>query len=255
MTRSALFVVDERPGSGRGHGVRSRALAAEMTLRGWAVSIVNVGNLDGDLATTARVVLWDVRHDAPIVNVYPAHECLFVVVDDAGTSPMLGHAHLIVNGNVNADMSPYDEVPSVVSILAGGRYALLRPHFAQVRESLVFDRVGVMDTRRVVGFDAQTVARRMACARVVVTPASMRALEAACVGTPSVLQVTSPDQEVNARGLLQVGAAVLPSDAVDPLEVAEALALSDLSSMRRAALDVTDGYGCRRVADVIEEMV
>jgi len=99
---------------------------------------------------------------------------------------------------------------------------------------------------------------RLAAATVAVIGAGTMKFEVACLGLPAVLVAVADDQLVVGGPYAATGAARYLGDGriIDPQVVAAELAslLADadrLAAMRRAALDVVDGRGAERLADVV----
>ncbi len=243
---------DARPDHGQGHRSRCRALAEELSNRGKITPLIHIC---GPMIPSAAEICRLAEPDTVVVlDFLGCHEVAAdvrtsgrkVVVFDDGLCPNV-RADLVVSGIAGEPLY----YPNANRTLAGPAYAVLRPEFVVAR-IVRRRRGGVLDFRSVSGLTAGMMAQMMAGASVAISCGGQRALELACVGTPAVLVVDSPDQEHNVRGLVAAGAAV----AVEAAEVgrvayaleAEASRLMEMSSRGRG---LVDGHGRRRVADEI----
>ena len=121
----------------------------------------------------------------------------------------------------------------------------------------------VWDARCIEGLSADEVCRRMLSAAMVITYAGMRAMEAACLGVPSILIARNRGEALNAKGL-QACLAGYWSEAwpyigiADPFEAARQFLTPEkswrLDVMSTAGRELVDGLGCQRVADAIEAL-
>lgn len=227
-TRRALFVVDDGAEHGRGHAVRSRALADELRSRGWVCdwNPARTGMPDVVVVDLARPVA---VHVGPVPSVeivdHPSQR-VAIWSDHAKVKP-----DLLVCGSAGAKPSLFNGDKKV---LAGPEYALLRPEFAEQRKvnercwtDMPLEPVAPVDIRSIDDVSADGLAGRLFTAAVsgsgVITYAGMRAMEAACVGAPFVGLIARNDGEkLNVEGL--------------------------------SAGAVVDGLGCKRVADAIEAL-
>lgn len=223
--KRALFVVSAR---GQGHLVRCRALASELTSRGWRCSLspmsprtalgYDVSVIDGE---EYGPEVYEALKDRPVV----------AIVD---TLPVAEpHAALIVCGSAGARIVYGTYSPGV--LMAGPAYAILRPEFRELRRpqlpgiTIPLIPRADFDARNVTGIHPLALAALMRGAGRVVTYGGMRALEAACVRGSALgmeIEARNPGEELNKAGLL-----------ADP------------------PADLVDGLGCGRVADAIERLV
>lgn len=247
----ALFIVDDRPEAGRGHVVRSGALAAELQARGWRTNTIGIAKI----ATHADEGRYDVVVTDGASAVGPAIPRLVRIVDYAKVTPC--PAALIVNGGAGAHDDMYRESGADL-VLAGPKYALLREPFRYARWGSVAYQYDLKDVRCLDGgWTIDGVADFMVSARIVITAAGMRSMEAACVGAPMILFIDSPDQEMNAQALQRKCAGVIARDEEYAQKLAKEL-LKDpdwLARMSAAGRRLVDGLGCKRVADAIEALV
>jgi spore coat polysaccharide biosynthesis predicted glycosyltransferase SpsG len=238
--RRALLIPDD---IGMGHQVRCGALAAELERRGWKTT--TIGPDDEPARYAFDLVVVDMRgHGAR----FPEIPKCVRIIDHPDAKD---EADLLVLGSAGADNGVLLGLAGA-EVLAGPRYSLLRRAFAEERLTRR-DRSGVVDVREIGGFDARGMAEEMAGAEVVVTYAGMRAMEAACVASPTVLVVRNHGERLNAKGLMAAGAA-MESSAEEAIGVAEhMLKLRPLlERMSQHARVFVDGLGCQRVADAIE---
>lgn len=244
--KRALFIVDDKPEAGRGHVVRSGALAAELQARGWETHVN-----EPERIYDADVTVWDVKD----------REGDFwgnrVVVIDDHKPQRCGAAGIIVNGGAGAREEMYRECGADL-VLAGPKYALLREPFRYFRWGSVAYQYDLKDVRGLDGgWTTEGVADFMASARLVITAGGMRSMEAACVGAPMILFIESEDQEMNAQALQRKCAGVIARDEEYAQRLAKEL-LKDtdwLARMSAAGRRLVDGLGCKRVADAIEALV
>jgi spore coat polysaccharide biosynthesis predicted glycosyltransferase SpsG len=136
--------------------------------------------------------------------------------------------------------------------LCGPRFAMLRPEFRALRQDRT--RAGIFDARQVFGLSALNLATSMASAEVVVTYSGMRAMEATCVGAPTVLVVRNHGERINADGLVAAGCSIVATEELAMQTASSLLSQAPelLPHMRERALGLVDGLGCSRVADAIE---
>lgn len=238
-----LFIADS---CGQGHRVRCGALAAELERRGGET--FTIGPHDPIPRRLFHAVVIDMRAYVPPV---PGIERTIRIIDDVSQQ---GPADLIVLGCA----SQCGELLLSAGeghVLLGPRYSLLRREFASERRAEHLLRDGTFDARRISGWSAEALAEQFGEARVVISYAGMRAMEAACVGTPAVLVVRNRGEKLNATGLVEAGAAVL-STGDEAENVAEALHELPETQKRMgiAGTQLVDGLGCQRVADEIEEL-
>jgi UDP-2,4-diacetamido-2,4,6-trideoxy-beta-L-altropyranose hydrolase len=255
VTRQPLAVIraDASAAIGTGHVVRSTALATALVSHGWAVRLATYALPDGlrEPWTSAGLDVVEVRHgDAPAdeasairpkLAAEPAlivgdhyglaeawwstardafPEALLLAVDDLAAGPIA--ADLILNPNLGADVAAYRRSPS--SILAGPKYAIVRPRFAELRpQSLarrrgaikrIFVFVGGADRDNVTARLARIVlkeSRGLALAVDVVLGAAaphVREMAELVGGSPAArLHVNTPDiADLMARADLAIGA-------------------------------------------------
>lgn len=210
--RRAYFIVDDEHGSG--HLVRSRALAAELTSRGWGVETTNqMGRFgESDVIIVDGQQKWpsgyDARIAAPIAN---------VIIGILDVPEGLQGWNFVVCG------TSHDGAWGRSCDLIGPRYALLRPEFRTWRLRDVPRETPLLDVRFASDWSSTQMAEAMRRAKVVLTYPGMRAIEAHCCGAELALaQPRNAGETLNAIGLLRQ----------DRPEV--------------------DGLGCVRVADRIE---
>jgi len=235
----ALFLPDD---VGQGHAVRCRALAEALEKRGHRV--FTVGMLDEiPRDHMFHVAIIDRRSYVPPI---PGIAKTVRIVDEYDS---ISACDMSVLGSAMRGIS---EVGFRYTLI-GPMYSLLRQEFRQER-SILRGREGIFDASSISGWTPAALAACMAQAEVVITYGGMRAMEAACVGTPSVVVHRNRGEKLNADGLAEVGAAVISAESQ-----AERMADILLNSppevrerMSRAALDLVDGRGCERVADAIE---
>jgi spore coat polysaccharide biosynthesis predicted glycosyltransferase SpsG len=132
--------------------------------------------------------------------------------------------------------------PMAQAALSAGRGAAVR--VARGLDAPMLTLGGVTEVK-----DANLVSE-LAAADLVVTLGGQTALEAARLGTPSIVIPAMPNQEGNAQRLAEAGAAVIAPDVSTlssqiELLVADPDRRKDLSRAARAAVD---GQGARRVA-------
>lgn len=239
--RRALFVVSDQ---GLGHKTRCGALADELRARGW---------------TCEDRKEWQDSADVTIVD-HPGLKAraqrVVYIVDEPGEYE---GADLLVCGGAWATPEAFAD-SGAKKVLAGPQYALIRDHFRVARNE--FDGaeprgMGVFDARNIENVGPVELALKMLGADVIITYAGMRAMEAACVGAPMVLQARNEGERLNAHALMAAGAAVY----VDKLPYPEGWA-SALNSaghgfpplMSAAGRALVDGLGTGRVADAIEAL-
>ena len=234
----ALLIPDD---AGNGHIVRCAALARELRRRDWKTFTVAASEQVPPRQFDV-VVLDTVK---PVFSAIPGVSHMVRIVDEAMQD---GPSNLTVCANVGCDWGDDQR-----DALVGPEYALLRREFLEERGSTV-RRVGVFDARKIAGWSAEALAPEMALAQVVISYGGMRALEAACVGTPTVLVHRNRGECLNAWGLAEAGAAVVSteSEAERAAELLLAAAPELLERMSDAAMALVDGKGCERVADAIE---
>ncbi len=247
----ALFIVDDRPESGRGHVVRCGALADELEGRGWSV---------GNAEWLPGLEAWDVESadvvvvDRPGVSIYGKANVVQVV-----DAPRQVAADLLICGGAAAHPGMFVNC-GAKEMLIGPRYSLLRPEFRSWTRD---DHGAIFDARAASWLSADEVAVQMAHAAVVITYGGMRAMEAACVGAPMIVTPRNEGEELNALGLMAAGAAVYVTpeaerDAVfDICQARAEYLLTDLGKrqwMSQAGQALVDGRGCERVADAIERI-
>lgn len=247
MSKSALFIVDHV--RGMGHVVRSRALANALTERGWLVSACSKRppGFNGD------VVIVDGNHfesDAydwrcPVVAIQDKHYQGSTLWPPGGLTL---HVHASAKFiNARTGIRPV--------CLQGPTFSLLRREFLEVQWDPMMD---VSDLRAIKDASVFQMSILMARSAVVVTYAGMRAMEAACVGTPTVLVARNEGELWNAEGLAAVGAAKHISEEDQVIPMVRRLLESPrarLQRMSRIAQQHVDGRGCERVADAIEEEI
>ena len=233
--RRALFIVSTR---GLGHITRCRALASVLVQRGWASTMttkaplsvsshdVTVVDMDGEEmfeGTALRAVM-----AKPVVRI--ANTC--ILSDDVETWAIqpTNVPRITVVGSPGAEYYPI--LPPTVPALLGGKYALLRPEFAEARDADMSlpgnaQHGGLFDCRDIKDWSSTQIAYRMRNADMVISFGGMRALEAACVrkgGQDILVYARNAGEGLNKRGL---------ADGQDHI----------------------DGRGCQRVADALEELV
>lgn len=231
----ALLIPDD---AGNGHIVRCAALSRELRCRDWKTFTVAASEQVPPRQFEVAI-LDTVKPLPPIPGV--AHTVR--IVDEAVQD---GPCEIIVCANAGCDVvSP--------RALVGPQYALLRREFLEERGSVV-RRVGIFDARKIAGWSAEALASEMALSQVVISYGGMRALEAACVGTPTVLVHRNRGECLNAWGLAGAGAAIVSteSEAERAAELLLAAAPGLLGRMGGAGMALVDGRGCERVADAIE---
>lgn len=225
IVRRALFVPDNT--SGMGHVVRCRALAAELTERGWECSTVSPRE-PKDVGVDVVVMdgpdyppEWYSWPGAKVVGIFDA-----AAVDPFQTWARKAHPpDLVVYPGAKYQNMRLQPNPTVLS---GPDYSLIRREFREVQPWHGTLR-GTFDLRTIENMPACEMAEGIRKAASVVTYGGMRAMEAACVlqtiKSPAVFEIHARNhgEELNKAGL-ERGARV-------------------------------DGLGCKRVADVIEEIV
>lgn len=214
--RRALFIVSML---GQGHLVRSRALASELTNRGWGCTMTNRSPLS---ASSYDVSVVDMGDDDAVADIYTTLSArpVVAVVDRPGDVD----AQLVVFGNAGAEHWMASSKRHHGVTLFGPHYALLRPEFREWRSTNVSSSVA--DLREVKDLTAAQLAEQMLGAGKVITYGGMRALEAACVRGNAMgmtIEARNDGEELNKAGLL-----------ADP------------------TVNLVDGLGCKRVADAIE---
>lgn len=238
--RHALLIASK---AGRGHIVRTRALAVALTESGWACqTIAHPGDELPAIATDLVVIdvptpyTLDIGRRPKLVRIVDTQEA----TDD--------NYDLTVFGSAGAEASRTD------SMLAGPLYALLRPEFCAERH-IARTRSGVQDFRSIGGWSPSELAREMAQHVVAINYGGMRALECACVGTPSIIIPRNEGERLNAHGLMAAGAALI-ADESEAETMAQSLiempALAERMSHNAKAL--VDGHGVQRVVRAIERL-
>lgn len=227
--KRALFVVSAR---GQGHLVRCRALASELTSRGWRCSL---SPMSPRTALGYDVSVIDGEEYGP--EVYEAlKDRPAVAVVDTARVPWSGwpYTNLLVWGSAGATWEPLAEAGFCGTAMLGPRAAILRPEFREMRRpqlpgtTIPLIPRADFDARNITGLHTLALAALMRGAGRVITYGGMRALEAACVRGNALgleIEARNPGEELNKAGLL-----------ADP------------------AADLVDGLGCGRVADAIEEL-
>ena len=276
----AVFVVDVK--SGQGHLVRSRALMTELASRGWRCSMVS--KPPGSVASHDVTIFDGPAFDCPEAYDQASGKPVVAIVDTPGARH---GADLTVCGSAGAKPDMFTcsgcvktQGNATMVVCAGPQYALLRPEFRAMRDwppygpMLPMPGVNIsrmdgsdctFDVRAIEDQPAEAIAKWMRAAKVVITYAGMRAMEAACVGAPIEVFVRNEGERLNARGLMNGGAALVfwtsdeakcnPEDrlaafCLDTTEGHEAL-----RTMSEAGRALVDGLGCQRVADAIERMI
>lgn len=225
--------------------MRCGALAGEFERRGWKTT--TIGPDDAPPRDAFDVVVVDMRGHGPRFPEIP--KCVRIIDDPIARDD----ADLLVFGSAGAGNGILLELGGC-SVLAGPRYSLLRREFVDERR-IRRERVGIMDLREIAGFDARAMAEEMGSAQVVITYGGMRAMEAACVATPSVVVVRNRGERLNAKGLTAAGAA-MEAHADEATGMAQhMLGLQPLlDRMGQHARVLVDGMGCQRVVDGVEEL-
>jgi len=235
----ALFLPDD---VGQGHAIRCRALAEALEKRGHRV--FTVGMLDEiPRDHMFHVAIIDRRSYVPPI---PGIAKTVRIVDEYDS---ISACDMSVLGSAMRGIS---EVGFRYTLI-GPMYSLLREEFRAERR-VIRSREGILDVRAISGWTPATLAEMMGCARVVITYGGMRAMEAACVGTPSVVVHRNRGEKLNADGLAEVGAAVVAAES-QAERMADTLFKSPLEVRQRmstVAMELVDGRGCERVADAIE---
>lgn len=275
-----VFHADDRPQSGLGHVVRTRALAAAFRERGHEPLFVSAPGMEAQSAslivvdsyavTGADIARWS--RNAPVC-----------VIDDLGDRD-LSPAAAILNQNFGASPQRYAHVPM---LLLGPAYALLRDQFRETRPARTFgesdrrvlitlgggevtpqlDELAAalkklpreLDVVTLGGRSRQDdVAAMMADADLAVSGGGVTTLELAALGTPAIVTTLAANQEPGAAAMAAAGLAILAG----PLEHALPLIpgaverlLRDAGERERMSRRMTatvDGNGAQRAADALE---
>lgn len=255
---------------GLGHVTRCRALANELTERGWEASISGGYAPPG---TDADVVVIDGKefgaemYDWKVPSVcirdtmpdrvpggraedFPG-SCVLVVVPTAHSEG----ACAIKYDQLFVDVS--NQVHNRGRVVYGPGLSMLRREFRWRHCAPPVPRTGVWDCRKIDSFSPGAVAEAMSRAAVVITYGGMRAMEAACCGAPMVVYARNEGEALNATGLQSSGAAVALEYEPNAYDVAKELMAKPKvrEEMSERALKVVDGLGCYRVAEAIEEVL
>jgi spore coat polysaccharide biosynthesis predicted glycosyltransferase SpsG len=247
--KTALFVVDQRHESGRGHIVRCSALAEELRSRGWEVDYSDSRGFPtaDDLPEHNVMVVDDYNLTREWIEQAVAYSPFVVVADDYQPERVYGGVGIVVNGSASGASVAY--APSIRALL-GPRYALLRKEFSHFSPSR-FERRGVLDMTQVRGLSGFHMATVVGRSLWSISYGGMSALESVAVGTPVLLSPRvdrESSESANRDALVYAGCA----------EWFGAEDRDDMSAwdrMHERCLMLTDGMGCQRVADTIEEYV
>ncbi len=256
--------------------------------------------------------------DAAWESALRPHADRLLVIDDLADRPH--DCDLLLDQNLGRSEAHYaGRVPAACDVLAGPRYALLRPEFAALREASLQRRarramrhvllsMGGVDagdatctvlralgnlqgfalpadvrltvvmgpsapwlarvreqaagmpwpTEVLVGIS--DMARRMADSDLAIAAAGSTVWELCCLGLPSVIVVLADNQREAARNLKEAGASeciALGEEFERQLGMfLEGATQRDgvLSRMARAALEITDGTGCDKVASEMSRL-
>jgi len=234
----ALFIPDD---AGQGHIVRCAALGRELRRRNWRTFTIGPREEVPNRMFQAAII--DTRQPlSPI----PGIPHTVRIVDEV---EQMGPCDLLVMGHAG----PPEGLPPGSKL--GPEYAMLRREFVEER-GIPRTRKGVFDARKLAGWSAEALAEEMASAAIVITYGGMRALEAACLGTPTVLVARNHGERMNVDGLANAGCGLVAHEETAQSVADDLIGLTDvLEKMRRAAMQLVDGGGCQRVAYAIEEML
>lgn len=256
---------------GLGHVTRCRALANELTERGWNVSIsggypppsfsgLDVAIIDGPEfgpeLYDQKIPCICIRDTMP--NQVPGGSpedfpgsCVLVVVPTA----QIHGAGVVKYDQLFVDVS--NQIHNRGRVIYGPGLSMLRREFHWRHCAPPLHRTGVWDCRKIDSFTPSAVAEAMSRAAVVITYGGMRAMEAACCGAPMVVYARNEGEALNATGLQRRGAAVALEHEPNAYEVAKELMAKPKvrQEMSERALKVVDGRGCYRVAEAIEEVL
>lgn len=239
-------------GAGNGHTVRCRALADELRHRG-VTTFLHMMPPATEIIAWAEVMVLDLGPEDHVIYAIPTKPAKYVRIVD--TVVDTSNADLIICGSAGAEARMFQGKGSA-RVLAGPDYCLLRPQFAAERR-ITHRRDGIVDLRRAGDqWDARIVASQVARATVAITYGGMRAMEATCVGTPTVIYPRNEGEHLNARGLMMAGAALVADESELQVMAAELMKVAPLAAkMSASARQLIDGRGVDRVAHAIMELL
>lgn len=244
MSEAAIF----HSASGSGHAVRCRALSDALLACGISSRLYSTPPAT-ELMAGADVVVLDVDVEQRLTVL--AGKRVVRIVDVA--APSL-YGDLVICGSAGAQVDMFQG--GTARVLAGPEYSLLRPEFGAERK-ITHIRSGVLDLRPIkFQWDVRALAIQMATAVVAITYGGMRAMEATCVGTPTVIFPRNEGEHMNARGLMTRGCAFVADESELEVMAGELIKMPTLAAqMSGFARGAVDGLGVRRAAQAIQELI
>lgn len=275
-----VFHADDRPQSGLGHVVRTRALAGAFRQRGHETLFVCAADVEAQSPSLIVVDSYAVSGGDIARWSRTAPVC---VIDDLGDRDLCAAA-AILNQNFGASPQRYADVPM---LLLGPAYALLREQFRAPRTARTF---GESDRRVLITLGGgevtaqldelaaalkklpreldvvtlggrsrqEDVAAMMADADLAVSAGGVTTLELAVLGTPAIVTTLAANQEPGAAAMAAAGLAILagPLERALPLIPGAVERLlrdaGERERMSRRMISAVDGNGAQRAAETLE---
>lgn len=219
--KRALIIPSLRGG---GHLVRCRALASELTRRGFGCTMTSKAPLSASSYDVSVVDMEGEEHEHDVYEALRGRPVVAVI-----DTPHAVQARAVVCATVGVSPDVFPTATESRILLCGSKFALLRPEFREMRSDAWKLSSSVGSVADANGLSASEMATVMLRHGRLHTYGGVRALEAACVRSSAVgldIVARNAAEEMNRAGLC-----------ADP------------------AADLVDGLGCVRVADYIEAML